>query len=49
MSMIDSKGKIVLVTGANRGNGLELVRQLCGKGLGILLGSRDLGRGQEAL
>jgi NAD(P)-dependent dehydrogenase (short-subunit alcohol dehydrogenase family) len=39
---------IALVTGANKGIGLEICRQLAQKGFHILLGSRDQARGQEA-
>ena len=37
-----------LVTGGNRGIGLEVVRQLVALGHNVVLGSRDLARGQAA-
>ncbi|MBM6402653.1 SDR family NAD(P)-dependent oxidoreductase [Phycicoccus sp. CSK15P-2] len=37
-----------VVTGGNRGIGLELVRQLAASGMTVILGSRDLDRGIEA-
>ena len=37
-----------LVTGANRGLGAEVVRQLAGLGTTVFLGSRDRARGEEA-
>ena len=37
----------VLVTGANRGIGKEIVRQLAEHGSHVFLGSRDLNKGQE--
>ncbi len=40
--------KIALVTGANKGIGKEIARQLGEAGYRVLLGSRDLGRGEEA-
>src|SRR5215208_2331958 len=39
---------LALVTGANRGIGLEVARQLGRDGLGVLLGSRDATRGEAA-
>ncbi|MCI0395910.1 MAG: SDR family oxidoreductase [Chloroflexi bacterium] len=43
-----SDAPIALVTGANRGIGLELCRQLAQRGYTVLLGSRDLAKGEEA-
>ena len=39
---------IALVTGANKGIGLEICRQLARQGFYVLLGSRDEARGREA-
>ncbi len=39
---------VALVTGANRGIGVEVCRQLGKLGFTVLLGSRDLGKGQRA-
>jgi NAD(P)-dependent dehydrogenase (short-subunit alcohol dehydrogenase family) len=36
-----------LVTGANRGIGAEVARQLHDRGCTVIVGSRDLGRGQQ--
>lgn len=40
---------IALVTGANKGIGLETARQLAQKNITVLLGSRDAARGEEAV
>jgi len=41
--------KSVLITGANKGIGLETAKQLLEKGFHVYLGSRDLKNGQEAV
>lgn len=43
-----SQQRIVLVTGANKGVGLEVARQLGHSGAHVLLGSRDRERGEQA-
>jgi NAD(P)-dependent dehydrogenase (short-subunit alcohol dehydrogenase family) len=40
--------RTVLVTGANRGIGLAIARKLAELGYSVLLGSRDLGAGEDA-
>jgi len=40
--------KVALVTGANKGIGLETARQLAQQGFTVLLGSRDETRGRQA-
>ncbi len=40
--------KIALITGGNKGIGLEIARQLAGQGTTILLGARDQARGAAA-
>lgn len=39
---------VAVVTGANRGLGLEVTRQLAGRGFTVVLGSRDPGQGEKA-
>jgi len=39
---------VTVVTGANRGIGLEVCRQLAGLGYAVVLGSRDLRKGRRA-
>jgi NAD(P)-dependent dehydrogenase (short-subunit alcohol dehydrogenase family) len=39
---------VALVTGANRGIGLEVCRQLARHGFTVVLGSRDIGKGETA-
>ena len=39
---------VAVVTGANRGIGLEVVRRLAARGWTVVLGSRDVERGQQA-
>lgn len=43
-----SDAPIALVTGANRGIGLDVCRQLAQRGYIVLLGSRDLAKGEVA-
>jgi NAD(P)-dependent dehydrogenase (short-subunit alcohol dehydrogenase family) len=44
-----STKKTALVTGANKGIGRAIARQLAGEGYKVWLGSRDAGRGQRAV
>ncbi len=39
---------VAIVTGANRGIGLEVVRQLSQRGMRVILGARDLEKGEAA-
>ncbi len=43
-----TKQKTALVTGANRSIGFEIARRLATEGYRVWLGSRDVGRGEEA-
>ena len=40
--------RVAIVTGANRGIGFEVTRQLADLGYTVVLGSRDLGKGEAA-
>jgi NAD(P)-dependent dehydrogenase (short-subunit alcohol dehydrogenase family) len=46
--MTTTPTKIALITGANRGIGLETARELGEKGIHVVLGSRDLEKGKKA-
>ncbi len=48
MTASNLKGKVALVTGANKGIGLEIARQLAQQGSAVLIGARDEQKGQEA-
>ncbi len=41
--------KVALITGANKGIGLEIARQLGAQGIIVVVGSRDPQKGQEAV
>jgi hypothetical protein len=40
--------RVALITGANKGLGLEIARQLGQQGITVLIGARDEGRGRAA-
>lgn len=46
--MKEETAKVALITGANKGIGLETARQLGKLGIKIVVGSRDLARGEAA-
>jgi len=41
-------GRVALVSGGNRGIGLEVCRQLSGRGITVVMGSRDAEQGRSA-
>ena len=45
---MDEAGRVALVSGGNRGLGLEICRQLAEMGLTVIAGARDEGRGRAA-
>src|SRR5919199_1491707 len=46
--MAVSSERVALVTGANRGIGLGVARQLAGQGFSVILGARELSKGEDA-
>src|ERR1700727_238046 len=47
--MSDDKKKIALITGGNKGIGLETARQLGKLGITVLVGARDVAKGEAAV
>src|SRR6202167_6855302 len=47
--MSDDTSKIALITGGNKGIGLETARQLGKLGITVLVGARDLAKGEAAV
>jgi NAD(P)-dependent dehydrogenase (short-subunit alcohol dehydrogenase family) len=45
---VPGEQKVALITGANKGIGLEVTKQLAEQGIFVFLGARDPARGQEA-
>lgn len=46
-SQVDLNGKVALVTGANRGIGLEIAQQLARRGFLVAIAARDEAQGQQ--
>lgn len=46
--MLKIEGKVALVTGGNKGIGLQIAKELLAHGFTVLVGSRNIGRGEEA-
>ena len=46
--MEQNNQRVALVTGANKGIGLAIARQLAGSGVTVIIGARDVHRGQAA-
>lgn len=46
---MSNRQRVALITGANRGIGLEVCRQLAEQGFTVLLGSRDVAKGRAAV
>lgn len=46
---MNANGKVALITGANKGLGLEIARQLAQNGCTVLLSTRNMNRGKEAV
>ena len=42
------EGRVALITGANKGIGLQIAKELAARGMTVLVGSRDLTRGEAA-
>jgi NAD(P)-dependent dehydrogenase (short-subunit alcohol dehydrogenase family) len=49
MGLEPAERKVALITGANKGIGLEIARQLGRQGMTVLVEARDAGRGREAI
>ncbi len=49
LTNVNTNNKVALITGANKGIGLEIARQLGQNGLTVLVGARDAARGEAAV